>query len=72
MPQGDGTGPQGLGPGTGRKRGGGRDFGTGSHFQKSTLLGSLFSFGAMLVGNWLDKKLSQKRAKGESEQDKSN
>jgi len=37
MPGGDGTGPQGLGPGTGRKQGGKSTLSTNSPFQKSTL-----------------------------------
>jgi hypothetical protein len=71
MPRGDGTGPQGLGPGTGRRKGR-SEFGINSPFQKSTLGGTLFAFASMLFGTWLDKKLSQKKEKDKSEQDESN
>jgi len=60
MPRENGTGPQGLGPGTGRGKG-----------RKSTLGGTLFAFASMLVGKWLDKKLSQKKSEDESKQDES-
>jgi hypothetical protein len=60
MPRGDGTGPQGLGLGTGRGKG-----------RKATLGGTLFAFASMLVGNWLDKKLSRKKSEDESKQDES-
>lgn len=77
MPGGDGTGPLGEGPGTGRGRGTGRggrggrgEFDTGSFFQKSTLGGAIFAFASMLIGNWLDKKLSQKKTKDKASQDK--
>ena len=66
MPGGDGTGPQGLGPGTGRKKGSDIGSGTNSAFQKSTFGGTIFAFASLLFGNWLDKKLSQKKAKNES------
>jgi hypothetical protein len=71
MPRGDGTGPQGSGPGTGRGKGGRSEFGTNSSFQKSTLGGTLFAFASMLIGNWLDKKLSQRKARDKSGQDES-
>ena len=73
MPRGDGTGPQGQGPGTGRGGGGRREFGTNSPFQKSTLGGTIFTFASLLIGNWLDKKLSQRKIKdkpGQDQQDK--
>jgi hypothetical protein len=72
MPRGDGTGPQGQGPGTGRG-GGRREFGANSSFQKSTLGGTIFAFASLLIGNWLDKKLSQRKIKdkpGQDQQDK--
>ena len=71
MPRGDGTGPQGLGPGTGQRKGK-SGFGTNSSFQKSTLGGTFFAFASMLFGNWLDKRLSQKRTKDTSRLDESN
>lgn len=71
MPRGDGTGPTGMGPGTGRGKGRKGEMGMNSPFQKSTLGATLFAFASMLMGNWLDKKLSQKRNKDKSEQDKS-
>jgi hypothetical protein len=71
MPEGDGTGPRGLGPGTGRGKGGRSEFGTNSPFQKSTLGGTLFAFASMLIGNWLDKKFSQKKERGKSGQNES-
>ncbi len=70
MPRGDGTGPQGLGPGTGLGKGR-SEFGLKSPFQKSTLGGTLFAFASMLVGNWLDKKLSRKKSEDKSKQDES-
>ncbi|MCK4556187.1 MAG: DUF5320 domain-containing protein, partial [Candidatus Aminicenantes bacterium] len=57
MPRGNGTGPQGAGPGTGRGEGRRSGFSTNSSFQKSTLGGTIFAFASMLIGNWLDKKL---------------
>ncbi len=66
MPRGDGTGPQGLGPGTGKKKGR-SEFGINSSFQKSTLGGTLFAFASMLFGNWLDKKLAQKKSENKTE-----
>jgi hypothetical protein len=63
MPRGDGTGPHGLGPGTGQGKGGRSEFGTNSSFQKSTLGGTLFAFASMLIGNWLDKKLAKRKDK---------
>ena len=60
MPRGDGTGPQGLGLGTGRGKG-----------RKSTLGGTFFAFASMFIGNWLDKKLSQRKTKDKSKQDES-
>jgi hypothetical protein len=71
MPRGDGTGPDGLGPGTGRGKGGRSEFGTNSSFQKSTLGGTLFAFASILIGNWLDKKLSQRKPRGKSGQNES-
>ena len=62
MPRGDGTGPQGLGPGTGQGKGRSEP-GIGAPFQKSTLGGTLFAFASLLLGNWLDKKLSKRKAK---------
>ena len=70
MPRGDGTGPQGLGPGTGQGKGR-SEFGLKSPFQKSTLGGTLFAFASMLVGNWLDKKLSRKKSEDKSKKDES-
>jgi len=69
MPRGDGTGPQGMGPGTGRQKG--RDIGTGmnSTFRKSTLGGTIFAFASLLIGNWLDKKLSQKKTQNKAGED---
>ena len=61
MPRGDGTGPQGLGPGTGRRKGR-NGIGLKSPFQRSTWGGTLFAFASLLVGNWLDKKLSQRKS----------
>jgi len=69
MPEGDGTGPQGLGPGTGRRKGGKSTLSTNSPFQKSTMGGALFAFASMLIGNWLDKKFSQRKTNGKFEQD---
>jgi hypothetical protein len=66
MPRGDGTGPQGLGPGTGRGKGRG-EFGLKSPFQKSTLGGTIFAFASMIIGNWLDKKLSRKKSEDKFE-----
>ncbi len=71
MPRGDGTGPTGLGPGTGRGKGRKGEIGMNAPFQKSTLGGTLFAFASMLIGNLLNKKLSQKQSKDKSEQDKS-
>ncbi|NOR16055.1 MAG: hypothetical protein GQ544_10135 [Candidatus Aminicenantes bacterium] len=71
MPRGDGTGPQGLGPGTGQGKGRGES-GINSPFQKSTLGGTLFAFASLILGNWLDKKLSQKKAADKPGLDKSN
>lgn len=70
MPRGDGTGPRGLGPGTGRGKGR-NEFGLKSPFQKSTLGGTLFAFASMLFGRWLDKKLSRKRMEDKSKQNES-
>ncbi len=71
MPRGDGTGPDGLGPGTGQGKRGKSESGINSSFQKSTLGGTLFAFASMLIGNWLDKKLSQKKARDKSGQNES-
>jgi hypothetical protein len=70
MPRGDGTGPKGLGPGTGRGKGR-SEFGLKSPFQKSTLGGTLFAFASLFVGNWLDKKLSRKKSEDKSKQNES-
>jgi len=51
----------GFGAGRSQKRGGRGEFGGNSLFQKSTLGGAIFAFASMLIGNWLDKKLSQKK-----------
>lgn len=67
MPGGNGTGPQGMGRGTGRGRKGG--FSLNSPSQKSTLAGTLFAFASMLVGKWLDKKFSEKKSKTQSVKD---
>ncbi len=66
MPKAEGmSGSSGAGR---RQKGGGRGkFGTNSIFQKSTLGGNLFAFASMLIGNWLDKKLSQRKEKKESD-----
>jgi len=71
MPRRDGTGPQGLGLGTGRRKGS-SEFGINSPFQKSTLGGTFFAFASMFIGNWLDKKLSQRKTRDKSKQDESN
>jgi hypothetical protein len=71
MPRRDGTGPQGLGPGTGQGKGRGES-GIKSPFQKSTLGGTLFAFASLLLGNWLDKRLAQNKAKDRSRLDESN
>ena len=71
MPRGDGTGPQGFGPGTGQGKGR-SESGISSPFNKSTLGGTLFAFASMLIGNWLDKRLSQKRTHAETRLDESN
>jgi hypothetical protein len=73
MPRGDGTGPHGMGRGTGRGRD--RDFGLNGPSQRTTLAGTLFAFASMLIGKWLDKKISQKQSKvqpGEGEKDTKN
>jgi hypothetical protein len=70
MPSGDGTGPQGLGPGTGRRKGR-NEIGLKSPFHKSTLGGTLFALASLLVGNWLDKKLSQRKSGDNSIRDES-
>jgi len=70
MPGGNGTGPQGLGPGTGRRKGR-SEIGTNSPFQKSSLGGTLFAFASMIIGNWLDKKLFQKKSEDKFKQDES-
>jgi hypothetical protein len=70
MPRGNGTGPQGLGLGTGRGKGK-SELGVKTPFQKSTLGGTLFAFASMLIGNWLDKKLSHKKSEDKSKQDES-
>ena len=49
-------GASSSGAGKGQKRG-----------KKITLGGTLFAFASMLVGNWLDKKLSQRKEKQKSE-----
>ena len=72
MPRGDGTGPQGLGPGTGRGKGRKGEMGMNSPFQKSTLGGTLIALASMFIGNWLDKKLAKKQTKNQSEQNASN
>jgi len=72
MPRGEGTGSQGLGSGRGQKRIGRSEFGRNYPFQKATLGGTLFAFASMLIGNWLDKKLSKKKEKDKSGQDESN
>lgn len=69
MPRGNGAGPQGLSSGKGQRGRGKSEFGTNSFFQKSTLGGTLFAFASMVIGNWLDKKLSQKKEKDKSKQD---
>ncbi len=69
MPGGNGTGPFGQGPRTGRGFGRGRGFGGGrgqgigfgSFGQKSTFGGMIFAFASMLIGSWLDKKFLRKR-----------
>ena len=70
MPKGNGTGPQGLGPGTGRRKGR-SEFGINSQFQKSSLGGTLFAFASLLIGNWLDKKLFHKKSEDKSKQNES-
>jgi hypothetical protein len=65
MTQTEGTGG-GLSAGRGQRRGRRSEFGTHSVFQKSTLGGTLFAFASMLIGNWLDKKLSKRKEKKES------
>lgn len=65
MPGRDGTGPQGLGPGTGQGKGR-SESGINSSVQKSTLGGTIFAFASLIFGNWLDKKLSKKNTKDKS------
>ncbi len=55
-----------FGEGRGQRGGGRGKFGTNSLFQKSTLGGTLFAFASMLFGNWLDKRLSQRKEKKKS------
>lgn len=71
MPRGDGTGPRGFGPGSGRGQGKRGGIGLNSPLQKTTLGGTLFAFASMLFGNWLDKKIAQKKSKGQFEQNES-
>ena len=59
MPRGDGTGPQGLGPGTGQGKGR-NDLRFNSPYQRSSLGGALFALASVVIGNWLDKKLTQR------------
>jgi hypothetical protein len=58
---GAGGGGDSSGVGRGQKRGKRDVFHTRSLFNKTTLGGTLFAFASMLVGNWLDKKLSQRK-----------
>jgi hypothetical protein len=55
-----------FGAGRGQRGGDRGKFGTNSPFQKSTLGGTLFAFASMLIGNWLDKRLSQRKEKKKS------
>lgn len=55
----------GFGAGKGY-RGGRGGLGTHSFFQKSTFGGTFFAFASMLIGNWLDKKLSQRKERKKS------
>jgi hypothetical protein len=66
MPRADGGGSN-SGAGRGQKRGSRDVFHTRSLFHKTTLGGTLFAFASMIVGNWLDKKLSQRKEKQKSE-----
>lgn len=68
MPRAEGKGDI-FGSGGGQRRGGRSEFGTGSIFQKSTIGGALFAFASMLIGNWLDKKLSQRKKRRKSAQE---
>jgi len=62
-----GGGASNSGAGKGQKRGNRDVFHTRSLFNKTTLGGTLFAFASMLVGNWLDKKLSQRKTKQKNE-----
>jgi len=71
MPGRNGTGPEGLGPGTGRRKSR-NEPSINSPFQKSTLGGTLFALASMFIGNLLDKKLFQKKSEDNSKRDESN
>ena len=65
MARGEGINLRGSGQGRGLGRKDQRGIASNFPFQKSTLWGTLFAFGGLLFGNWLDKKLSQKKSKSE-------
>ena len=58
----------GFKAGRGQRRGGRDEIGLHSIFKKSTLGGTLFALASVLIGNWLDKKLSQRKERGKSDQ----
>jgi hypothetical protein len=58
---------QKSGAGKGQKRGNRDVFHSRSFFNKTTLGGTLFAFASMLVGNWLDKKLSERKERQKNE-----
>lgn len=70
MPRAKGMGGS-MDTGRGQRRGGIGKFRINSILQKSTLGATLFAFASMLIGNWLDKKFSQKKSKDKSKQDES-
>jgi hypothetical protein len=62
MPRGDGTGPDGLGPGTGRGKGGGSEFVPNSSFQNLPLGGHFSLLPPCLseIG-WIKSSLKEKQ-----------
>jgi len=71
MPRGDGTGPKDSGQGRGQRRGQKSGFGIDSPFQRSSLGATIFTFASMLIGNWLDKKLSKRKVENKSGENES-
>ena len=71
MPRGNGTGPQGSGRGGGQGRAQKSVSGIDSPFQKSSIGATIFAFASMLIGNWLDKKLSKRKVENKSGKDES-